>query len=78
MTGYKDEGSRVVVVTPTDRLGIIAQISKALADQQINLTHIFVNRPEDVIEITLQTTGPNSENTQHVLIDLGYDVYDIT
>ena len=78
LTGYKDEGSRVVVVTPTDRLGIIAQISKALADQQINLTHIFVNRPEDVIEITLQTSGPNSENTQQVLIDLGYDVHDIT
>lgn len=78
LTGYKDEGSRIVVVTPEDRLGILAQISKALADQNINLTHIFVNRPEDMIEITLQTTGPNSENTQHVLEELGYQTYTIT
>lgn len=77
LTGYKDEGSRIVVITPEDRLGILAQISKALADHAINLTHIFVNRPEDVIEITLQTTGPNSENTQHVLEELGYETYNI-
>lgn len=78
LTGYKNEGSRIVVVTSEDRLGIIAQISKALADHQINLTHIFVNRPENVIEITLQTTGPNSKNTQQVLEDLAYKTYDIT
>lgn len=77
LTGYKDEGARIVVVTPEDRVGIIAQISKGLADHQINLTHIFVNRPEDYIEITLQTTGPNSNQTREVLEDLGYKVYDI-
>ena len=77
LTGYKDEGSRIVVITPQDRLGILAQISKALADHAINLTHIFVNRPEDVIEITLQTTGINSKMTQQVLENLGYKTYEI-
>lgn len=77
LTGYKDEGSRIVVITPQDRLGILAQISKALADHAINLTHIFVNRPEDVIEITLQTTGINSKMTQQVLENLGYKTYKI-
>lgn len=77
LTGYKDEGSRIVVITPQDRLGILAQISKALADHAINLTHIFVNRPEDVIEITLQTTGINSKMTQHVLENIGYKTYEI-
>lgn len=78
LTGYKDEGSRVMVVTPEDRIGIVAEISKALAENKINLTHFFVNRPDDHIEITLQTTGSTANNTRTVLESLGYEVYDIS
>lgn len=77
LTGYQDEGVRVVIETPQDRIGVIAEISKALADNEINLTHIFVNRPEDMIEITLQTTGTNGRETRQVIEALGYEVYEI-
>lgn len=78
LTGYKDEGSRVVIETHVDRVGVIAEISKALAVANINLTHIFVNRPDDMIEITLQTSGDSSENTLATIQSLGYEVYDVT
>lgn len=77
LTGYKDEGSRVVIETHEDRVGVIAEISKALAEANINLTHIFVNRPEDIIEITIQTSGISNENTLKVIEELGYEVYDL-
>lgn len=77
LTGYKDEGARILIVTEEDRLGVIAEISKALAENQINLTHIFVNRPDHTIEITIQTSGPQSQNARQVVEDLGYEVYDI-
>ena len=57
LTGYQEKGARVVVETKEDRIGVIAEISNALAQNEINLSHIFVNRPDDVIEITLQTSG---------------------
>lgn len=77
LTGYSDEGARILIVKEQDRLGVIAEISKALADNEINLTHIFVNRPDNTIEITIQTTGPNAKNARNVVEALGYEVYDI-
>lgn len=77
LTGYQDEGMRVVIETPEDRIGVIAQISKALSEHEINLTHIFVNRPDDFIEITIQTTGLNSSETPNIIKSLGFNVYEI-
>lgn len=77
LTGFKDDGARIVITTETDRVGVIAEISKALADNDINLTHIFVNRPDGIIEITIQTTGPNAKNASRVVQALGYQVEDV-
>src|SRR5690625_125328 len=70
LTGYLDEGARVVVETPEDRVGIFAEISNALASENINLTHVFVNRREDVIEITIQTSDVDGGKTCRVIKEL--------
>lgn len=77
LTGYKGEGARIVIRTEEDRVGVIAEISKALADNNINLTHIFVNRPDEMIEITIQTTGPNATKASSVIEALGYKVIEV-
>lgn len=76
LTGYQDEGTRVVVDLKEDRVGIITEISKALSEKEINVTHIFVNRPEDHVELTIQTTGPNAIQTKATIESLGYKVND--
>lgn len=75
LTGYKDTGARVIVETSEDRIGVIADISKALASHDINLTHIFVNRPEEHIEITIQTSELDGEKPKKVIEELGYKVF---
>lgn len=77
LTGFVDEGARVVIEAPEDRVGIFAEISQALAVENINLTHVFVNRPEDNIEITLQTSDLDGTKTCQVIEDLGYDVTEL-
>ena len=77
LTGYKDKGNRVIIEVKKDSVGVIAEISKALADHDIHITRIFVNRPEDLIEITIQTTGKNGKESRQILESLGYKVFEI-
>lgn len=77
LTGYKDKGNRVIIEVKKDSVGVIAEISKALAEHDIDITRIFVNRPEDLIEITIQTTGKNGKESRQILESLGYKVVEI-
>lgn len=77
LTGYQEKGARVVVETKEDRIGVIAEISNALAQNEINLSHIFVNRPDDVIEITLQTSGKEPKAIKELIERLGYRVIEV-
>lgn len=77
LTGYQEKGARVVVETKEDRIGVIAEISNALAQNEINLSHIFVNRPDDVIEITLQTSGKEPKAVKELIERLGYQVIEV-
>lgn len=77
LTGYKDKGNRVIIEVKKDSVGVIAEISKALADHDIDITRIFVNRPEDLIEITIQTTRKNGKESRQILESLGYKVVEI-
>ncbi len=77
LTGYQDKGVRVVIETKEDRIGVIAELSSGLAEKKINLTHIFVNRPDDVIEITIQTSGSKADEIKNTIEKLGYKVVEI-
>ena len=77
LTGYQEKGSRIVVETKEDRIGVIAQLSTALSENDVNLSHIFVNRPDDAIEITLQTSGKEPEQVQELIERLGYKVIEV-
>lgn len=77
LTGFEGEGGRFIVDVEEDRVGVIAGITQALADNEISLTHIFVNRPDDKIEITVQTKDSSGERTRNVIESLGYKVREI-
>lgn len=74
LTGYQEGGTRVVIELSEDKVGIIVSLSKALAEQHINITHMFVSRPENRVELTIQTDGPNAHQTKQTIENLGYTV----
>ena len=77
LTGYQEKGARVVVETKEDRIGVISELSTALAKNKVNLSHIFVNRPDDVIEITLQTSSTDANLVKELIESLGYKVIEV-
>lgn len=77
LSGYNQPGARFLIVIKEDRLGIMAKIAMILAEADINLSHILVNRFTDQIEITVQTNDETGERTREVLEGAGYLVEQI-
>lgn len=73
-TGYNNSGSRFLVLIEEDRIGVVAHITKTLADAGISLSHIFVHRIDDQIEITVQTADETGDQTAAALENEGYAI----
>lgn len=71
-TGYNNPGSRFLIYIDEDRVGIVAHITQTLADAGISLSHIFVHRLDEQIEITVQTADEIGEKTEAALKNAGY------
>ncbi|OYQ67619.1 CBS domain-containing protein [Aerococcus sp. 1KP-2016] len=78
LSGYLagDSESRFVVKISEDRIGVISELTKTLADAGISVSHIFVN-DTDGIEITIQVHGGQGERAKVVLSEAGYTVVDL-
>ncbi|WP_028273510.1 CBS domain-containing protein [Atopococcus tabaci] len=74
MTGYNDPGSRLVLEIPEDHPGILEDITNILAEANISITHIFVNRKGQFSEITLQVDKESVEEVAELLRYQGYTV----
>lgn len=73
-TGYNNPGSRFLLTIYEDRIGVIAHITKTLADAGISLSHILVHRLADQIEITVQTADETGKRTAEALRNEGYKI----
>lgn len=78
LSGYQpgDSESRFVVKIKEDRTGVIAEITKALADEDVSVSHIFVNNSED-IEITIQVNVGQGEKAKQILTQAGFEIVTI-
>ena len=74
LSGYNDDGSRFLIYIEEDSIGILANIAKTIADANVSLSHIMVNRLDDMIEITLQTADETVETTENALRNAGYNI----
>lgn len=74
LSGYNGGGTRFLIYIDEDRVGVLAHITKTLADADISLSHIFVNRLDDQIEITIQTDDETGTSTEETLKNAGYDI----
>lgn len=74
LSGYNDRGSRFLIRIDEDRVGILAHITKTLAEENISISRIFVTRLEDQIEITIQTDDEDGTKTAVALERAKYNV----
>lgn len=74
LSGYNDVGSRFLIHIDKDQVGVLAHITNTLADADISLSHIFVNRVDRQIEITIQTDDEAGNPTEQALTNAGYNV----
>lgn len=78
LSGYlaDNDGNRFVVKVVEDRIGVIAEITKILADVQVSVSHIFVNDADD-IEITIQVHAGEGEKAKQALSEAGHEIITI-
>lgn len=74
LSGYNGSGSRFLIYIDKDEVGVLAHITSTLADTGISLSHIFVNRIDNQIEITIQTDDEEGKQTEEALTNAGYDI----
>ncbi|WP_368252272.1 CBS domain-containing protein [Enterococcus sp. 2201sp1_2201st1_B8_2201SCRN_220225] len=77
ITGYNNGGTRVALQITNDHQGILAEIGRVLADNDLSIATVVVNRMELVTNVELQLESRNTEKIQKVLSDAGYLVISV-
>ncbi|MGX7197175.1 CBS domain-containing protein [Enterococcus olivae] len=72
ITGYNSGGTRVTIQLSEDSKGILASIAKVLADKDLSIATIVVNRVEAVTIIEIQVESQEVETIKQTLTDAGY------
>ncbi|MDH6365430.1 acetoin utilization protein AcuB [Enterococcus sp. PF1-24] len=74
ITGYNDGGTRVQIQITDDHKGILADLSRLLADNDYSILTVVVNRKatETIVELQLETTA--AEAVKDLLTTSGYQV----
>lgn len=74
LSGYKTKGSRLLIPTPEDRPGVIAEIAQVLADANQNISHFVVHEFRDNLYVQVQVDSDNSKLAVDALKAADYDV----
>ncbi|MCO8286010.1 MAG: CBS and ACT domain-containing protein [Tetragenococcus halophilus] len=73
LSGYQSGGDRLVIEVDEDKVGVLDSITAILADNNISISHIFVNRIADHIEITIQISEKEGREAKEVLVEKDYE-----
>ena len=74
ITGYNGGGTRVSIQIDHNDKGIIAAITKILAENELSISTIVVNRMEAFIIIEIQVESQETEKIKNLLNTAGYTV----
>ncbi|ALS00096.1 hypothetical protein ATZ33_01470 [Enterococcus silesiacus] len=76
ITGYNAGGTRIQLRIPEDHKGILAAITKLLAENDFSILTVVVNHKELETIIELQIESRETLQIQNILKDAGYDVFE--
>ena len=74
ITGYNDGGTRVQIQIIDDHKGILADLTRLLADNDFSILTIVVNRKELDTIVELQVQTREAQKVQQLLQEAGYQV----
>lgn len=77
ITGYNGGGTRVTIQVPEDRKGILANIAQLLADNNLSIATIVVNRMDAATIIEIQVESQDVTTIEQVLVAAGYVVLNV-
>lgn len=72
ITGYNDGGTRVSIQIEEDHPGILAEITKLLADSNLSILTIVVNRMALTTVVEIQVESRQVEEIREILSKAGY------
>lgn len=78
ITGYNDGGTRIQLRIPEDHKGILAEITKLLADNDYSILTVVVNRKELETIIELQIESRETQQIEQILKEANYDIFEAT
>lgn len=76
ITGYNAGGTRIQLRIPEDHKGILAAITKLLADNDFSILTVVVNRKELETVIELQIESRETDKIEKILKEANYDVFE--
>lgn len=76
ITGYNAGGTRIQLRLPEDHKGILAAITKLLAENDFSILTVVVNRKELETIIELQIESRETRQIENLLKNAGYDVFE--
>ena len=74
ITGYGENGTRVVISIKDDHLGVLAELTKVLAEKAFNIVQIVVYRQHGHVIIIIQVVEKNEIDLKNTLESNNYDV----
>lgn len=76
ITGYHEGGTRISVNIAKDRSGVIADLAKILADHEMSISTIVVNRKVDGTIVEFQVVSKQVAEIRQLFEQAGYQVVD--
>lgn len=74
ITGYHSDGTRVALSITKDSPGVLAEISKVLAENSFSILTIVVNRMQEATIVELQIESLAVDKIKEILASAGFEV----
>lgn len=74
LTGYHEGGTRVQLKIIEDKKGVLARVTKLLADNELSILTIITNHKNNGTIVEIQLSSKETERIKEILINAGYEV----
>lgn len=74
LTGYYEGGTRVQLKILEDKKGVLARVTKILADHDFSILTVIVDHKTEATIVEIQLSSKETEEIKQLLTDNGYEV----
>ena len=74
LTGYHEGGTRVQLMIIEDKKGVLARVTKLLADNELSILTIIANHKNNGTIVEIQLSSKETDRIKEILTNAGYEV----